>query len=297
MKLSNKILLILFICFTGISIIGCSVKSKDDNVGKLVKKTEKPEIKEPEYNMELILDNNNKYEIGYTDVTQNFEIPEIYNDLKGTKYKITAIADGTFYKNEELKSVIIADSVNKIGANAFNKCSSLEKVKLPVGLTEIGEWAFSDTSLEKIKLPAGLLKLEKSTFSSCNLQEINFQEGLTEIGEYAFHACTSLEKTKLPASLTKIGGYAFIYCTSLEEIKLPDSLTEIGEYAFSYCNSLKEIKLPENLKEIGEWAFYGCIGLKEIYCGFSKDYAEKQFGSNWINDTKIENNVKVIYNN
>ena len=54
----------------------------------------------------------------------------------------------------ECKSItgVSLDSVEKIGNNAFDKCSNLRKVDLSPNLRKIGESAFQDSGIESIDL-------------------------------------------------------------------------------------------------------------------------------------------------
>ncbi len=46
----------------------------------------------------------------------------------------------------EVKSIVIPDSVTKIGENAFNSCSNLQVITIPESVTNINRYAFKDCS-------------------------------------------------------------------------------------------------------------------------------------------------------
>lgn len=144
---------------------------------------------ELDYDVELVIDSKNKYEIGYTDLTEDFEIPEVYDNLKGTRYKIVGIADGAFSEESgeyHLKSVSIPETVTKIGASAFADCCELEKVTLSPGLKEIGNEAFMCCGLKEINLPEGLEKIGDMAFCDYDFKEIHIPASVTKIGNEAF---------------------------------------------------------------------------------------------------------------
>ena len=75
---------------------------------------------------------------------------------------VTEIADKAFYRSA-IESITIPTGVTKIGNSAFNQSTLLSSIKLPITLTEIGDWAFADClSLNTISCYA----LEPPTISS-----------------------------------------------------------------------------------------------------------------------------------
>ena len=56
---------------------------------------------------------------------------------------VTEIADKAFYRSA-IESITIPTGVTKIGHSAFNQATLLFSIKLPITLTEIGDWAFAD---------------------------------------------------------------------------------------------------------------------------------------------------------
>ena len=75
---------------------------------------------------------------------------------------VTEIADKAFYRSA-IESITIPTGVTKIGHSAFNQATLLSSIKLPITLTEIGDWAFADClSLNTISCYA----LEPPTISS-----------------------------------------------------------------------------------------------------------------------------------
>ena len=100
--------------------------------------------------------------------------------------------------------------------------SSVKKVVIEEGVTNIGNWAFSECS---------------------SLTSITIPDSVTNIGAAAFDSCTSLTSITIPDSVTSIESYAFCNCSNLTSITIPDSVTNIGAAAFDSCTSLKTISL------------------------------------------------------
>ena len=181
--------------------------------------------------------------------------------------------------------------------SAFENCAGLTGVVIPEGITEIGDFAFSNCpSLENILvsadnpsyvsinncclskdlrklifgcrssiIPEGISMIEESAFEGCVGQtSIVMPEGVKEIGRDAFSGCTGLTNIVIPDSVTEINGGAFFGCTSLTSIVIPKGVTEIGESAFGGCVGLTSVVIPEGVTEIGESAFGGCVGLTSV---------------------------------
>ena len=99
----------------------------------------------------------------------------------------------------QVREYIIGNSVNGIGAYAFNK-TKLSSVKIGSGVKTIGESAFNN---------CGFL----STVSFAAIEHT-----VTSIGNSAFYTCASLKSVVIPASVKEIGDMAFFGCSSLAEI-------------------------------------------------------------------------------
>ena len=193
-----------------------------------------------------------------------------------------------FASNKTLKSVVIPDTVELLGAvsfgycealetiqfstnlrvideNAFFSCRALKEVILPDSLQELGKEAFPFcTALEKVKLPANLEKIGDRCFIVCtNLVEIALPATVREIGEEAFRLCMKLPSVDLSNIQTLKAG-AFAGCFQLENVAIPEDWEVLEDSVFSACTSFTEIQLPKNLKKIGARALNGCTNLTEI---------------------------------
>ena len=152
------------------------------------------------------------------------------------------------FENTAVESVVIPNTVVKIGGRAFMGCKSLSSVSLSnaSSLQTIGASAFK-----------GCNKLESLDASATKLKLIEAQ---------AFEGCSSLKNVTLPDTITTIKASAFCDCTSLLEINLPDTLTDIERFAFKNCTSLKKLTIPKSLRMNGFEgpAFYGNTSLETI---------------------------------
>ena len=118
--------------------------------------------------------------------------------------------------------------------------SSVKKVVIEEGVTNIGNWAFSECS---------------------SLTSITIPDSVTNIGAAAFDSCGSLTSITIPGSVTSIGTVAFYNCSGLTSITIPDSVTNIGAAAFDSCGSLTSIVIPNSVTSIESYAFSACSSL------------------------------------
>jgi hypothetical protein len=163
-------------------------------------------------------------------------------------------------------SIILPESLSKIGYRAFYNCSSLSNIKIPESVTSIGSWAFGNcSSLTSINIPEGVTSIESCVFYRCSsLTSIILPESVTSIRNSAFYDCSSLISINIPESVTSIGYWTFEYCSSLTSINIPESVTSIGYSAFYGCSSLASINIPEGVTSIESSVFYRCSSLTSI---------------------------------
>ncbi len=131
------------------------------------------------------------------------------------------------YDAENVREIVIADSVRLIGGACFRYLTSLTTVDMGNGVREIEGFAF---------------------YACTSLREVKFSNSLRMLGKYAFGGCIRLQQLHLPESLTKIGKDCFMGCSALRRITLPDSVEFIGRGAFDECDDLSEIVLSKELE-------------------------------------------------
>lgn len=126
----------------------------------------------------------------------------------------------------------------------------LEKIVLPAGIRELGNFAFAyAAAMKDIVLPEKLEKIGEAAFTDCNgltYDPFVLPANLKFIGYQAFYRCKGLHgEVVLPPSIEVIDGGAF-YQTKITKINFPESLTWLGMFAFHGCNLQGDITLPDN---------------------------------------------------
>lgn len=179
--------------------------------------------------------------------------------------KLTALGDG-FIDCDNLKKIILPESLTVISDNAFRSCDKLYSVVLPNNLETIGSQVFEYcTALSNLSIPASLKKIGSYAFHDCKtLTEMILPEGLTSIGNRAFYNCTALSKVVLPTTLDEMGIYMFYGCIALKSITIPEEITVLPNYTFYGCKNLSEVNFSSNITEIDACAFENCSSITTL---------------------------------
>lgn len=110
------------------------------------------------------------YLISYKGNDVDLELPKNYN---GNSY---IIYDYAFNNSKELKSVKIPVGVTSIGEGAFHYCYNLVSVEMADNVSTIKNAAFSNCyALTTVKIGTGVIKIEDYAFDTCkSLTSINY---------------------------------------------------------------------------------------------------------------------------
>lgn len=207
--------------------------------------------------------------------------------IKGKQYKVTAVGAKAFsvgrFERVELpvgiieiednalecwylKSVKLPEGLTVMGNMVFNCCRGIETVEIPDSVKSIGRYAFRGCeNLKNVKLPRGIEELNDSLFCDCkSLESVEIPDSVKKLNEGIFYGCEKLKNVKLPAELTEIDRLMFYECKSLESIEIPDTVKSIGDYAFYKCEKLTTVDLPSGVSSLGEGTFKGCLALNKI---------------------------------
>lgn len=125
-----------------------------------------------------------------------------------------------YMDGEEIKDLIIPNSITEIGETVFAGCSGLTSLTIPAGVTYIGENAFCEChGLTEVTIPNSVLVIGGYAFGECHgLTNITIGNGVNSLENSAFIGCKKLTSVTIPASVTSIGGYAFGECNGLTDV-------------------------------------------------------------------------------
>ena len=192
--------------------------------------------------------------------------------------------------DKTVTSLIIPQSVRRIGNRVFESCKYIKKITFQEGsrLIEIGEYAFTGCSaLTSITLPNGLQKIETLAFQKCTslksltipatvtegyrilgtttaVTKVTFTAGMKTIPADILRAAYKVETISLKSGVTTIGNRAFLNCKALKSITIPATVTNIKSSAFNGCTALATVSMSKNIKTLGTYAFKNCTSLKEL---------------------------------
>lgn len=187
-----------------------------------------------------------------TDKLYQYVVPENHNGLPVTS--ISAICNGKNAQN--INEMIINAKITTIPASCFYNCSTIQRVRIPETVTEIGSSAFR-----------GCLCLNRLEFYNCHITKIQ-QYAFAEVGH----------TTEVRSDITKCGDtleWLLPYLSvnenefntddyfrdemSMYHLEITDDITVIGAYAFNASIAIVgDIKLPENstYKIVEQYTFY-----------------------------------------
>lgn len=209
-------------------------------------------------------------ENGFPTKALDLVIPARINGLT-----VASVANGAFYGNRQLRTVVIPDGVRHIGRDAFADCSFLTAVTIPETVNAIERYAFSGCErLVKAALPASLQELTGNPFADCeSLTAIELAQGnrwftvkdgalihRTEKAVYAFPCGSGQTVYTVPENVTHVELAAFMGCRNLQEVILHEGVTRIDSYAFER-SGLTHITLPAGLTRLGSNPFATCYSL------------------------------------
>lgn len=162
---------------------------------------------------------------------------------------VVEIGDKVFESKTGITSITIGKNVKLIGTSAFANCSKLEEVIFEEGGTEelvIGAMAFQSCSaLTTLQLPLRLTQILDAAFKACkSITEIVIPNNVKYIGAEAFQTCSSAVRITLPASIETIAESTSTLLTDDKDSRIR---------SFDFCSSLTEFVLVgenENYKVI-----------------------------------------------
>lgn len=221
--------------------------------------------------------------------TKEYTIPETYEGLP-----VKEIGKQAFYLCRELETVVVPDTIEKIGEGAFLKCYNLKKLTIPfVGMDKTSTNSFfgyifgapldgKDEGLRPIiqgfgedlrtyYIPPKLVdvritggELDDGCFMNCvDIRRVEYSGTGEVVGERAFDNCQMLDQVTFPLSIQEYGNRAFQNCYELDTFPL-SGIDEIGEYCFAGCIKTDYLALPTSLTKVGEGAFSECDAIKTV---------------------------------
>ena len=209
-----------------------------------------------------------------------------WNSYK-TDIKSVVVSEGVenigayaFFDLTSMESATIAGSVTSIGRVAFMRCEKLKNVTFQDGieLTDIGEKCFALCyALESIVIPSTVENIGEAVFTQCKVVEIEVDEKNESFASFK----GALYSKDMKTLITAAGAGAFegfeiasetvtineeaFYKATITEITIPKGVTTIGRYAFR-SSDVKTVSFEagSKIESIGYAMFYECSDLLSI---------------------------------
>lgn len=207
----------------------------------------------------------------------------------GLPNNLQTIGDYAF-RNTQLNTVIVPDSVISIGLGAFQGCS-VKSITLPFvgGSRKISSSTASSSSTYNGAtwqngsvyafgyIFGGTSKVGTSSAAPNSTSDWIYQgasyykqsyyaSGYGTLYSYyydGYYIPATLKNVKI-TDATGISANAFYGCTMIESLTLNEGMTTIYDKAFYTCTTLKSMVLPSSVTEVGSYAFYGCSNMASI---------------------------------
>ena len=182
-----------------------------------------------------------------------------------------------YLNGQEVKDLVIPNSVTRIGNYAFYGCSGLTSVTIPNSVTRIGYCAFSSFGLASFVVKEGntvydsrnncnaIIETASNTLI-CGCKTTIIPNDVESIGSGAFYNCDGLTSVTIPNSVESIGPSAFYQCSGLTSVTIGNSVTSIEKYTFYGCSGLTSVTIGNSVESIVGFAFSGCSNLLDVYC-------------------------------
>lgn len=143
-----------------------------------------------------------------------------------------------------IPSVLDGIEVRGIYAKGFSNLDWLVKVVLPDTCEIVGKQAFeSCTSLKTVVLGANTYTIDEYAFAGCSaLKTVTLGKNTAVISAYAFQECSKLSTFNIKSTEVKFCAYSFDGCTSLS-LTIPKTGVEIEPYAFNGWTESQQIDI------------------------------------------------------
>ncbi len=161
---------------------------------------------------------------GYNTGAKIDRVVEIDAEYNGVPVKEIAVK--AFFREQDIKKVVMPDTIEVIGEQAFEECEGLNEVNISNNTINLGKRAFSFTAIKEITIP----------------------QSVQTIGNFAFWECNNL--TKATINCPKAYVYTFYDCPNLTSVIFGEKVISIDKNSFYNCANIDTIYVTNSVQTI-----------------------------------------------
>lgn len=208
----------------------------------------------------------------YTLYEGDIVIPETVTDpIYGDEYTVTAIANeafcsyvyvhGPFNENSnkayaKITSVKLPDTIDSIGASAFEHQDKITSLNIPANLRYIGGYAFAEVQFTEAHIPNSVESVGAYAFAYCGKMtkcDYTHNPKVNNVPMGCFSACGSLRKITLGDNVEYINGTAFMSCKKMTSMIIGKHLLKVALNAFANVSALQLVTLYTEFPPFMQW--------------------------------------------
>ena len=200
------------------------------------------------------------------------------------------------FSHSGITKVTIPSTISEIKDNCFEYCENLVDLNFNINselpkLNKIGTNAFQNcTALTSVTIPLGVSSISAGTFKNCTaLEEVHFV-GMKS-SDYDIFG-----KDKSSRTFTFFSANLFENCTSLEHVDVPETVVSFKKYSFKNT-AIKSIILPDSINNLDEYIFVGCPNDLVIFASDKIDFNRTAIKKKWNNKNETDDTkfITAIY--
>lgn len=189
------------------------------------------------------------------------------------------LSDGTFYRAENLLSVLLTDKpvhpvIRAVAESVYQSVKiengvlyklnvNLKSFELPEGIRIIEKSCFfNKKGIVSVTFPKSLERIKSNAFGNCiNLEKIILQSENIVVEEGAFRGCSSLKNIIIGGQAYRLGGIAVEentpYIVRKTGFQVMSDFYISGRILVSYTGCEERVTVPDGVEIIGEGCFEG----------------------------------------
>lgn len=205
---------------------------------------------------------------------------------EGVVYTVVSTADYAFKECKQLTSIVLPNTLRRLGKSTFLNCSALTSCIIPDNTIDtIPYCALFGTALTEFHIPEGVVYLEQRSFEKMKkLERVYLPNSVQEVSPYAFHEeypdplkepiynnrlfvrmpRNYSGKYAIPSGIEVICGNAFFGCQNITSLTIPEGVKRIEQYGLCFNQGkITQIDLPASVEYIHEESILGSF-IKRI---------------------------------